>query len=260
MKRLPNIDIDVRSINRLFMSSNLSGGEAVICRSFKPNTLFKIFADSDCQKYSDSFGVPFRLDLIQMSDNKFKKITELYQKDLEHSVKPLSTISMGGRLIGYEMTWDPNDKNLLNTSLSHEELVHALTQSRKILEYYAQNDITYGDVNACNLLVNRQTGQVKFCDIDNICLGEYPIDIMGRDLTVYSILRGIDQSTDAYMHNIMTLSQLDKTGIGFCFEPVSRLVQKDFSEVLTEEAQETLTSMIEPKNFNGEYVVQYIKK
>ena len=45
MKNLPNINIDPRSLNRLFMAQLTSGGEAIITRSFQPNTLFKIFAD-----------------------------------------------------------------------------------------------------------------------------------------------------------------------------------------------------------------------
>ena len=260
MERLPNINLDRRSINMMFMSRIAEGGEAIICRGFKPNSLIKIFVRPEYNKYSDSFGVPLYQDLIIMPENKLPKLEKIYQQGLEHSVLPLSTITMNKRLIGYEMTYDPDDKQLMGKTLSREELVHYLQQSKEILEYYREHDITYGDVNACNLLINRKTGQAKFCDIDNIRIGEYPIDIMGRDLNIYTILRGLDDQADAYMHNVMTLSQLQKGGFGFCFEPVSRLVQKDFSEEFTEEAQKVLDSMIEPKNFTGEYIVQYIKK
>ena len=259
MKRLPNINLDRKSVNKMFMSQIASGGEAVICRSFQPTSLFKIFVKPKYYKYCDSFGVPLYQDLITMPENKLPKLEEIYQNELEHSVIPLSTVTMNGRLIGYEMTYDPDDKQLMGKTLPREELIHFLKQSKEILEYYKQHDITYGDVNANNLLINRKTGQAKFCDIDNIRIGQYPIDVMGRDLRIYTILRGLDDQADAYMHNIMTLSQLEKDCFGFCFEPVCRLVQKDFSSELTEESKPILESMIEPGNFNGEYIVQYVK-
>lgn len=260
MKRLPNINIDPRSLNRLFMSQLTSGGEAIICRSFKPNTLFKICADISVQRYCDSFGVPFRPDLIEMSDNKFEKIKRLYVLQLEHSVKPVSTISMGGRLIGYEMTYDENDKSLLNTERSQEETIRILEESKRILEYFAQNDITYGDVNTGNILVNNKTGQITFCDVDNMRVGEFPIDIKGRNSRIYELLGGDEAYLDAYMHNVMCLYEFGCDEFGFLFTPVSELVKKDYSRVLTEESRPILTSMEEPKTFNGEYIIQYAKK
>ena len=260
MDRLPNINLDRKSINMMFMSRIAEGGEAVICRGFKPNSLIKIFVKPEAHKYSDSFRVPLYPDLITMSQNKLAKLEQIHQSGLEHSVLPLSTITMHKRLVGYEMTFDPDDKQLKGQNLSKEELVHFLEQSKAILEYYKEHDITYGDVNANNLLINRKTGQAKFCDIDNIKIGEYPIDVMGRDLNIYSILHGFDSSADAYMHIVMTLQQLRRDRYGMILEPVNWLVQKDFSRDLTDAAKETLESMKEPKNFNGEYVIQYIKK
>ncbi len=260
MKRLPNIEIDPRCLNRLFMSQLTSGGEAIVCRSFQPNTLFKICAEASVQRYCDSFGVPFRLDLIEMSDNKFEKIKRLYEMQLEHSVKPVSTLSMNGRLIGYEMTYDKDDKSLHNSQLSHEDLINILEQSRNILEYYAQNDITYGDVNAFNVLVNSGTKQVKFCDVDNMRIGTLPIDVKEKNSTIYDLLGGKEAYLDAYMHNIMTLYEFESDKFGFLFKPVSEIVKEDYSQYLTEESREILTSMEEPKTFNGEYIIQYVKK
>lgn len=124
MTRMSNIKVDQRTLQFLLTHRLNSGGEAIICRSFKPNILFKIMADSKCQKYCDSFGVPFCLDLIEMPDNKFNKIKKIYGMQLEHSVRPLSTISFSGRLIGYEVTYDPNDKPLAQTMHSYNDLIY----------------------------------------------------------------------------------------------------------------------------------------
>ena len=260
MKNLPNINIDPRSLNRLFMTQLTSGGEAIITRSFQPNTLFKIFADYNVQRCSDSFGVPFRTDLIEMSDNKFEKIKRLHEIGLEHIVKPVSTLSMGGRLIGYEMTYDKDDKSITSANLSIEETSKALEDSRQVLEYFKEHDITYGDVNSGNILVNKRTGQISFCDIDNMRIGTLPIDVKGKNSSIYGILGGKEENLDAYMHNIMTLYEFGPKDFGFIFSPVSEIVKKDYSKFLSEDAKETLQSMEEPKNFNGEYVIQYVKK
>lgn len=260
MKNLPNINIDPRSLNRLFMTQLTSGGEAIITRSFQPNTLFKIFADYNVQRCSDSFGVPFRTDLIEMSDNKFAKIKRLYEMQLEHSVKPVSTLSMAGRLIGYEMTYDKDDKSLANAKLPIEETIRVLEESKKILEYFQEKDITYGDVNSGNILVNQNTGQISFCDVDNMRIGQLPIDVKGKNSTIYGILGGKAEYLDAYMHNIMTLYEFSNKDFEFLFSPVSEIVKKDHSKFLTADSKETLASMEEPKTFNGEYIVQYVKK
>lgn len=260
MKNLPNINIDSRNLNRLFMTQLSSGGEAIITRSFQPNTLFKIFADYNVQRRSDSFGVPFRTDKIEMSDNKLKKIKRLYEMQLEHSVKPISTLSMNGKLIGYEMTYDENNKSFSSANLSREETIKALEESRKILEYFKEHDITYGDVNSGNILVNRITGQISFCDIDNMRIGQLPIDVKGKNATIYGILGGKEENLDAYMHNIMTLYEFGPKDFSFLFSPVSEIVTKDYSDILFEESKKTLKSMEEPRTFNGEYIIQYIKK
>ncbi len=64
-------------------------------------------------------------------------------------------------------------------------LLHFLNKSKEALQYFAQNDIIYGDVNNRNLLINPITGEVKFCDIDNIRLGQFPIDILDWELERY---------------------------------------------------------------------------
>ncbi len=260
MKRLPNLEINENLLRRLLAYQLRSGGEAIICPSIKPNRLFKIMADATCQRNCDSLGVPFSLDNVLLSDQKFAKIKRLYELQLEHSVQPLRTITMNGRLIGFEMTYDKNDKSLVSAKLSQYELLHFLAQSRKVLQYYNAKDIIYGDVSSNNILINQSTGLVKFCDMDNVYLDGLPFDAMGRDLKIYSIIGGPLQYTDAYMHNVTTLQAFQEDKLSAFFEPVAYLVQKDYSTYLTDEAKKTLISMEEPTNFNGEYIIQYAKK
>ena len=73
MKLMPNINFTQYELNeRLITDIYTKGGEAYICLSDNPQTLFKIFIN------------PKTSEIAEMSDNKFKKIVSLY------TVKPYS--------------------------------------------------------------------------------------------------------------------------------------------------------------------------
>ena len=90
--------------------------------------------------------------------------------------------------------------------------------------------------------------------MDNIRLKQYPIDLLSSELEEYSIERGIDDSADAYMHNIMTILGLE-IDMCRCFES-----GKYLRSYFRKNAYSVLDSMGEPKEFNGEYLIQYVKK
>ena len=113
------------------------------------------------------------------------KIKKLHEMDLEHIVKPVSTLSMNGRLIGYEMTYDQFDISLEKLVLPRKELIEVLKKSKDILLSFRKKDITYGDVTENNILYNPKTRKVKFCDIDNMRIGNLPIDIRGFSLNKF---------------------------------------------------------------------------
>ena len=250
MRILPNIKISREEINRLISKRISLGGESYICLSPDQKTIYKLFINQEL-----SAELTFTAeDLVSLPDNKFNKIVSLHQLNPKHCTLPLSTISMEGRLVGYEMTFDSSDTALSFESLLPEEKVFYLKKTKKILEYFASHDITYGDVAERNVLINRETGKVKFCDMDNIRLKQYPIDLLSSELEEYNAERGIDDSTDAYMHNIMTILGL---GIDMCrcFES-----GKYLRSYFRKNAYSVLDSMGEPKEFNGEYLIQYVKK
>ena len=250
MRRMPTKELTSAFCDYLLLDCKFDiGGEAVICRDDETNTLYKIFVlpGSDIPDY--------------MPDNKFHKIEKLYQKSLQYSVQPLSTITLDGRLIGYEMTYDPYDISMYNIKrLSRKQKLFYLRQVKDALEYFASQDITYGDVKNDNILINPKTKKVTFCDMDNIRLGQYPIDVMGYELSDYIELRGqIDATADAYMHNLLTLQQLN----------FSNSSQKEILTVMRhgvrpihmpERAMQIVESLTKPEMFNGEYIIQYIKK
>lgn len=239
MKRIPNIKLNEKQVQELLTRHKLvTGGEATICDGNNPYTLYKLFSE---------YGIP-----KPMGDNKEKKIISLYQEDLDYSVRPVSTISLNDMIIGYEMINEYDFDSFKLYQLSKEELLHFLKESKRILEYFSSKEIIYGDVEPRNILFNRYTGEIKFCDMDNTQIGIYPMDKLPYSLIEYDKMRGIDNGVHPYMHNIMTLRafELDL----YCSS------KSDVKKVFERYANSIIKSMRDPREFNDEYIVTYMKK
>lgn len=239
MKRIPNIKLTEKQVQELLTRHKLvTGGEATICDGDNPYTLYKLFSE---------YGIP-----KPMGDNKEKKIISLYQEDLDYSVRPVSTISLNDMIIGYEMINEYDFDNFKLYQLSRDELLYFLKESKRILEYFSNKGIIYGDVEPRNILFNRYTGEIKFCDMDNTQIGIYPMDKLPYSLIEYDKMRGIDNGVHPYMHNIMTLRafELDL----YCSS------KSDVKKVFERHANSIIKSMRDPREFNDEYIVTYMKK
>ena len=236
MSQLKNIEISPTEIHNIIKHSFFSnGGEAVVCRTNKPNTLYKIFFKG--QMYN----------VIPMSDNKLRKLEILHRLQLQSCVLPLRTITCNKQLIGYEMTYNPAEIRFFPGEFNRSDVISKLESIKDILEYFARYNITYADVASRNILFNKQTGKMKFCDMDNIQIGDYPIDKVPLKLSSYYDTCGIDQKTDAYMHNLLTLDVLSSR---------QQKLEKEFHR----KALSIIKSMEDPTNFQGEYIIQYVKK
>ena len=249
MKIMPNIKLTQEEYEQIATQNKIAfGGEGIICKGENPNSLYKIFVEYDTT-------TP-----VGMSDNKHEKIKELYQRQLEHAVQPLSTISLNGDLIGYEMTYDQDDISLERIFLFRHQLIRCLKETSEILKYFSSEDITYGDVKANNILINRRTKKAKFCDMDNIRLGEHPIDLLNDYVdSIYVGDGSIDSSVDAYMHNLMTLQKLNSPGITYD-EIIYRLADKKYHRSYKAGAHYSLETMASTEPFVGEYIAPYIKR
>ena len=239
MKSIPNIKLTEEEFKYLITQCRVGfGGEATICEGPRSYTLYKLFSNMREPK--------------PMGDNKEKKIIELYNRQIDYSVKPLSTISVNDMIVGYEMTneYDLDSANLCY--LTNEQLIYFLKESKRVLEYFAKKGITYGDIELRNILINRDSGRLVFCDMDNIKLDDYEMDLLPTALIGYSDIRGIDDGVQPYMHNRMTLRAL---GLDDLLTPKS-----DIRKTFKRPGRKIIESMKDPKDFKNEYVIEYIKK
>jgi len=239
MKRIPNIVLNDKQISEIMTRGRIvSGGEAVICRGSNPYTLYKIF---------DHVGKP-----IPMGDNKEKKIIRIYDREINHSVRPVSTISLEDVLIGYEMVDEYDFDSYKLYQLTPDELMHFLKETKKVLEYFSSKGIIYGDMEPRNILFNRGTGEVKFCDMDNVQIDECEMDKFPYSLLEYNEMRGIDNGVHPYMHNRLVLGAFDLDM--YCSSNYA--LRKTFKR----KGRIIIESMKEPVNFKDEFIIEHIKK
>lgn len=251
MKIMPNIRFSREELERIiFEERSGRGSEAIVCSGGNPYTLYKIFINSS------------NMDIANMSDNKLRKIAALYRLRLAHSVRPLSTISMDGEVVGYEMTYNPNYIPIAEATLPRKQMIKVLKETSAALEYFSSKDITYGDVKNDNVLIDIHTGQIEFCDMDNIRLGDNPIDLMNSSLSSYVKARGaIDATADAYMHNLFALKELGFPSGYTTYEGIIMALEKgEYPTKFKEKARPIFESMTTPQEFNGEYAIEYIKR
>jgi len=239
MKNIPNKEIDRKTFKHLITYGKITtGGEGVICKWNDPKTIYKIFVDNGNPK--------------PMGDNKEYKINKLYEKQINYSVKPLSTISFNDIVIGYEMIDEYNLKNYKNYELKKDEIIYFLKETRKILEYFTNNEIIYGDLEFRNILFNKNTGEIKFCDMDNIQINNYYFDKLPNALIEYNTIRGIDYGVNPYMHNLLTLKSFD---LDLYFN-----IKSTFRKLFDKKSRKVINSMIDPLNFKDAYIIDYVKK
>ncbi len=236
---IPNKPITRDEFYRLVDYQKLSfGGEATICEADTPYSVYKFFYHCSTP--------------VAMPENKVKKISRLYDMKVDHSVQPLCTISLDDIIVGYEMTSDIDLSKADIYFLPPEEKLYFLNKTKEILEYFSSLGIIYGDVAARNILFDRNTGRIEFCDMDNIALDELPMDLLPSYVIDYNTSRPIDRNLHPYMHNLMTMKEY---GIDTYWTS-----RRELRQHFKRPALKTIKSMKDPKDFNNEYIVQYLKK
>lgn len=246
---IPNVRLSDTEYLNLLRGEKFRGGEAIICEGDNSNIFSKLFFSSDGNGFS-------------MSENKEKKIEKIYQKRFDYMTLPIATLSYNGTLIGYQLLRDLDYiafERLDN--LTRNEKIEILKRTKQILLYYHDNDIIYGDVTSDNILVNRRDLSVKFCDIDNIKLGNYPIDNRGYTLSRYYERTGrLDDIGDAFMHNFMAIRRLSYDTSTYESEIFADLRRKIYPGEFGSGAKKVFDEMANITTFNGDYVIDYVKR
>ena len=96
--------------------------------------------------------------------------------------------------------------------------------------------------------------------MDNIQIGNYSIDAISDALADYIDERdSIDETADAFMFNLLTLEQLSYPDESY-IDIINSINNGIFPHNFYKEARKVLESMLSPKDYNGETILQYVKK
>ena len=239
MSKMANIKMSSEQLRHLIYGERVNiGAEAAICETGKCSSLYKIFVDYNKPR--------------PMGESKEKKIEFLYDNPIEYSVRPISMVSLEDVIVGYEMTTDYSFDTYKLYQLSPQELICFLKRTKYILEYFESKGIIYGDLAPRNILLNRETGEIQFCDMDNIQVNGIEMEKVPSALFAYLADEGKEKNIHAFVHNKMTLEAFNMDE----FYSSDYEVRKLFSA----KGVETLHSMRNPKDFNGEYLISHLKK
>lgn len=189
---LGKIEISKKDIGLLKERFFEFGGESFIVKT-APNRVYKMYKDFIIR------------DILEK-----KKIEKVSEMNLDYITEPTAILYSNGVPIGYEMKYDENDTNLLLSTLSKKEKIYALKKIKDILKYFESKGIIYHDINQGNILINKNNGKIKFFDIDNVTMEDYPGDLYDDLILFFKETYGvIDTRVHSFMHNYLTLSYLN---------------------------------------------------
>lgn len=255
MKRLPNIALTREELINIMTHNHFrDGGESIICRTDTANALDKIFIDPMSRDEKEKV-------VIGMSDNKFKKVKLVHQMNLLGATRPLATLSVAKELVGYRIERPPDLVSLEELNLTRKQQIAVLRNSMHILEYFSSLDVTYADVKADNILVNPKTCEAKFCDIDNMRVKDLPVDLKGHDVMRYYEIHGyMDETVDAYMHDLLTLKCLSFPQEKYSSAILLAIKRGFIPTGFKQGSHETIATLPYPQEFTGKYLAKYIKR
>lgn len=223
------------------------GGEGIIALSEDKKSIYKLYHKEVTK---------------EERENKEKKLEQLYDQSVKHITTPKASLYLDGNIVGCELEYDEEEENLDMACLYPEEQLMALRVTKEILEYFRRIGIIYPDVKADNILINLNRGTIRFCDIDNIIIGNLREDILHVVVKEFVKKYGkLDSRIHSYLHNIMTIDMLDKRFSKEFNRNLEEYLLESNSPLFLGENEEIKNELIKvDQNYSGRYLIDGIKE
>lgn len=259
-KILPNIVVSKEELDFIKKNSNryLSGAEGLIIRQADKRIVRKFFLPEICEEHELNPD-----DQEKLRESKLNKVIKLgTMSDLKNEVQVAATLTTeNGTFIGYEMT-SPDILYPLDTNplLQSEKLEYLKILKQRLLNFH-DHGVLIGDIKDSNILINRDSGIICFCDLDNAQIGLYPIDLMNYSIQRFADENGyIQEGADAYMFNVLTLNQIVYPHIDYR-EVIEKLKNAKPDESTHPEVKKILKKMKKNNTqYDGGYIIDYLRK
>lgn len=203
----------------------------------------------------------FKTDEKDVLENKLAKIIKLNQLGIDFLTNPAATLSCNHKFVGYKMNYDEDDMNWFNTFMTLDEKIKYLKTLKDDLLVLEQHGILYADIKDDNFLINRKTGMLKFCDIDNVQIDGLKVDqsqYISRCIQDNNLL--FDNSIHAFMHNLYTLEQLVGLDI-YTHDDLTDLVNNKYFEIFNDNQEQILENMVllKKRKISGRYLIDNLR-
>ncbi|MBO5139016.1 MAG: hypothetical protein J6B89_05220 [Bacilli bacterium] len=245
--------------NKLFRSRVLSGSEAFL--SAYKGDLMKLF-----YVLPKSSGYSKIDDLYLNKRKKLECIQNISGFSSHNLIYPKELYSVYNQFGSYTIP----DRRDLSTLYGAKirgvtRKIEILKGYRRILDYFHEQNIVFGDIKFNNMLLSSSGNIMGFCDLDNIMIGELPIDIMPRCSRYFCSKYGkVDYNLDSFMFNFLTLEYL----LGICspnfeevFDFLDLNVVPNFSLNMDKVKVKSIFNELKnvDSNYSGSYIIDYIK-
>lgn len=241
---MENLELSEKALENIRLELKSLGSEAHIYKATN-HSLYKIFGDV----------VKTRL------KNKEKKIELLHEMQISFFKNPIRTLTLEGEFIGYEIEWDQQDRAWWEYSLTKRDKIELLRELKEKLKFLSNKKIIYGDLKDDNILINKATGKLSFCDIDNIQIGNLRMDLVQRSLKPLCNKNSLyDENAHIYMHNIYTINELyqkfDTYQSLLSYLQETPLQGSPFNE----RGNKIVKQLCQRKNISSDYLIDNLKK
>lgn len=161
-----------------------------------------------------------------------------------------------GKFIGYTREYIKNIKKMSEFTFdSKKNKLNLLYSLRNKIEELNKNDIYIGDIGSDNFYV--ENNQIKLLDIDSL-------HVKGNDFSIKTYLMKIFlenneniENIDNYCFNFYTIAFYEKIALGYIYSVLlDDGLPKKFK---TKENKEILKTMLEAKDYEKKYVLDYMK-
>lgn len=179
------------------------GGEANLYRipNGKKNIVIKLFYSIESHRFILS---------PRIIQNKKYKVGVLQKSRIPNKIQVYGRIFFEREFIGYMLNEAMNFGDFyLNTFRSQEQLIF-LRKLKHQLQRLHELNMIFGDLKGDNILIHQTNYKLGcLCDLDNMQIGDFPIDVMSNYVEAFLHRYGkVDENLDWYVFNLLTLETL----------------------------------------------------
>ncbi len=217
------------------------GGESILVKSPDNDIVYKIYRDYISPNERES---------------KHRKLELVAERQIEHITKPKCVLICDGKIVGHGFEYDKDNVPMLLYPFNHITIINYLRRIKKILLYLEENNIVVADLKSDNILINLETGEIKFCDIDSFQIDDIPTTNIEDYLKGFLKGELLDKGVHIFLYNLMTIDQVFTGTSDFYEDAMEKIDLERLKECVDSESLEIVRRLVKDKtNYQDLYLI-----